>query len=50
MGMAHAALSECAKINEQEENKTHLCVTFGERGKNCEATVFKEKSKSFSKP
>jgi hypothetical protein len=50
MGMAHSALSECVKIDEQEENKTHLCVTLGEGAQNCEATVFKEKSKSFSKP
>jgi hypothetical protein len=49
MGMAYAAVSECAKISEQEENKTHLCVTFGESRQNCEAPVLKEKSKSFSK-
>jgi hypothetical protein len=49
MGGAPPAMSDSAKIYEREENKTHLCVTLGGFGQSCEATVFKEKSKSFSK-
>jgi hypothetical protein len=49
MGRARSGGSEWAEIGEYEENKAQLCVTLGRSGQNGEATVFKEKSKSFSK-